>query len=196
MSNIENNTYLLVLKNRGTDKWYPQLSYELPLTVKYKQLNLSSIGLDIKYFDTKKECCEYYKNVLLGRKDLSYVIYPEKFNSTDASSLRTYTGRLQQKSMANVDITIMTGNESFAPTWSMVHGIKDSSLSESNFTEKYIKMMYKSLESHTGDWEYLINLHLVVLACYCKSGVFCHRHLLEKFLGLLGARCLGEITFK
>lgn len=77
-----------------------------------------------------------------------------------------------------IDTTVMTGNIAFAPTWSMVKGIKHGTMSEEEYTKRYTELMRISYIEHRKTWDKLLSEDTVVLACYCKAGDFCHRLLL------------------
>ena len=88
------------------------------------------------------------------------------------------------------DTTVKSGNsivrDNLAPTWSMVAGIKDGSITGNIYTELYLSILNKmsslakqqlvSLAKGEGD------ITDIVLGCYCKAGAFCHRVLLHDWL--------------
>lgn len=79
-----------------------------------------------------------------------------------------------------LDITVRSGNRAFAPEWDMVMGHKDGTLSDRDYAGQYGEMMRRSLETNAGEWDRLLNSEApVAIACYCRAGKFCHRHLLK-----------------
>ena len=89
-----------------------------------------------------------------------------------------------------VDVTVKSAKgfaRSFAPTWSMVMGYKNGTLTEAQYTEQYMKILGAvSVEV----WRWLHTQAVngeVVLLCYCRdkdaSGnrVFCHTHLITDY---------------
>lgn len=79
-----------------------------------------------------------------------------------------------------VDTTVKGKSKLFAPTWEMVLGHKDGSWSDEQYTAEYRKRMIQSWLAHREEWEaFLRREEPVAIACYCNSGVFCHRHLLK-----------------
>jgi len=81
-----------------------------------------------------------------------------------------------------IDTTVMTGNLAFAPTWAMVHGIKNKTLSEKAYQDQYYRMMQESQIALVKEWESLKQHKRIALACYCRAGLFCHRHLLKTII--------------
>lgn len=81
-----------------------------------------------------------------------------------------------------IDTTVKSGIEAFAPTWDMVQSVKDGSLSEEEYSSLYKQKMIRSYMTNQLVWNSLINKDKVAIACYCKPGDFCHRHLLVKYL--------------
>lgn len=80
------------------------------------------------------------------------------------------------------DITVKTGNLAFAPTWQMVLDYKGGRLSEQEYTEQYKQMMRHSYNENRQEWERLLSIQQLALACYCPKKNFCHRHLLARML--------------
>ena len=78
-----------------------------------------------------------------------------------------------------LDITRKTGLEAFSPTWELLQDYKSGNCSESEYTDRYWVRMRETWVSHRVDWEAALDLPQVALACYCKPGAFCHRHLLK-----------------
>ena len=82
-----------------------------------------------------------------------------------------------------LDITVKSGVKSFAPTWDMVMKHKRGEISDTQYTDRYLRMMRTSyLDNKNGDWSAILNRRRVVLCCYCAPGNFCHRHLLKDIL--------------
>ena len=81
-----------------------------------------------------------------------------------------------------IDITVKSGEVAFAPTWEMVLGIKQGTLSEAEYRKQYIALMRESYHAHTASWEALMGKEAFALGCYCREGHFCHRHILKEML--------------
>jgi uncharacterized protein YeaO (DUF488 family) len=77
------------------------------------------------------------------------------------------------------DTTVRSRNPYVAPTWDMVLGHKSGEITDAEYTFEYLLMMEKSVRDHHAWWMEFIRRENIVLACYCKSGRFCHRYLLK-----------------
>lgn len=86
----------------------------------------------------------------------------------------------KEKKLDFVDTTVKSGLKMFAPTWDMVLGHKNGSVSDEEYTQRYRQMMIESMRENKQAWlEFIERKEPVALACYCKPGVFCHRLLLK-----------------
>lgn len=90
-----------------------------------------------------------------------------------------------------LDITVKSGDKSFAPTWELLNTYKgmlesgaiQPAIAECYYKEVYHLLMIKSFYLNRKKWMKLVKeKQPVVLMCYCKSNTFCHRHLLLKYL--------------
>lgn len=103
-------------------------------------------------------------------------------------TLELYTVQLGNWRKANargiilVDTTVKSGEPAFAPTWDMVLGHKNGTLSDDEYTARYKAMMEHSMHVNPAQWNELLNQTVVALACYCSPGKFCHRHLLREIV--------------
>lgn len=79
-----------------------------------------------------------------------------------------------------LDTTVKSGDKVFAPSWEIVLGVKSGDISPEEYTEQYTHLMQTSFMANQSHWLHICNMPEVAIACYCKSGVFCHRHLLVK----------------
>lgn len=84
-----------------------------------------------------------------------------------------------------IDTTVKSGYSQVAPTWEMVLGSKDGSVSEESYTRQYYAILDYSRRVNPNFWGSLLRLEKVALGCYCASDKFCHRHLLAAYLGRL-----------
>lgn len=106
----------------------------------------------------------------------------------------------QRRNIPIVDTTVKSGSQAFCPEWDMVMGIKDGSLSEQAYRAQYVALMRRTWRTHRREWEDLLAMPVVALGCYCKTGTFCHRHILKEAVSLIqkqrGALLVdgGEIT--
>lgn len=107
----------------------------------------------------------------------------------------------QYEGVTLIDTTVKSGIKEFAPTWDMVAGSKNGSLSHEDYTEEYVGMMQRSKIANKDVWENYIPWDgKIALACYCRAGHFCHRHILKEIIiqrhNHLGHQAvdMGEIT--
>lgn len=90
------------------------------------------------------------------------------------------------------NITVKNGMIEFAPTWDIVMGIKNNSITEEEYTKRYCDLMRKSYNKYSDTWQELINSDLFAISCFCNENDFCHRFLLAKILEKCGCEYLGE----
>ena len=99
-----------------------------------------------------------------------------------------YTVQHNNKRLAHMeditvyDVTVMSGDPIFAPTWDMVRMYKSGKLSEEAYEKEYREMMFNNMRRFPKRWDRLMEYDRLALACYCKSGHFCHRHILKQLL--------------
>jgi len=107
--------------------------------------------------------------------------------------LEVYTANTDYIDPDELDVTVKTGNPTFAPTWDMVRMYKDGELSKALYTSIYEDLMVKSYWDNPEEWKALLAKDRVVLKCYCRPYTFCHRTLLGNILQRMGATFKGEI---
>lgn len=105
-----------------------------------------------------------------------------------------YTSRYDYCGSDRLDIT-RKGNveRAFMPTWSMIRDHKNKIISDSDYIERYYKLMRWSYKKYRSRWDDILNSERVTLVCFCKAGHFCHRYILKDILVKLGATYGGEI---
>ncbi len=89
-----------------------------------------------------------------------------------------------------VDVTVKSAKgfaRSFAPTWKMVMGYKNGTLTEAQYTEQYMTIL-DAVSVEAWRWLYAQAANgEVVLLCYCRDldaqgrPVFCHTHLIVQY---------------
>ena len=114
---------------------------------------------------------------------MSHVIYTVQINNTRNALL---------KDIPVVDITVMTGNPVFAPTWDMLKQYKSGQMNAATYQALYLNLIRETYQTHRQDWLSLLAMPSVALACYCRPGVFCHRHILKEALLRLHHRAGNE----
>jgi len=102
--------------------------------------------------------------------------------------MRLYTAQLakwriaQKQQLTLVDTTAKSGLAMFAPDWGNVAAYKKGVMGEAEYTDLYLEKMRQSYREKKSVWLQFIKQDTVVIACYCPSGKFCHRHLLKEIL--------------
>jgi len=69
----------------------------------------------------------------------------------------------------------------FAPTWTMVMGHKNKTITDQEYIEQYNVILDSLLHS---DWEWLYDQAIdgkVNLLCFCRGGNFCHTYLIAEY---------------
>lgn len=79
-----------------------------------------------------------------------------------------------------LNTTIKCGELTFAPTWEIVLAVKAGTITQEQYTTSYTNLMRWSFKTNRDRWLEVANMPVVAVACMCKEGVFCHRHLLVK----------------
>lgn len=109
--------------------------------------------------------------------------------------------KLKELGIELIDTTVKSGLPEFAPSWEMVIRVKaaaeeNKELEEKIYTGNYNRLMRLSFSKNPQAWFDLLGKEKIAIACYCKAGAFCHRHLLIKYL-LAVARANGiEATYE
>ena len=106
------------------------------------------------------------------------------------SSIKTFRGQ------NGLDVSVKGGDpigRIFAPTWRIVIGVKQGTLTERDYELEYHRLMLESYSQHRDVWDSLLAKDEVVLLCYCKKGAFCRRLLLAQYLQKLGGDYCGEL---
>ncbi len=111
--------------------------------------------------------------------------------------LNVYTAQYSYRGADRIDTTVKSSDLLFAPSWDIVMGVKNQTITTQQYTDVYYQMMRKSYVERRSEWEAILNLDQVTLVCFCayfKNGqrVFCHRHLLADMLVKCGANYAGE----
>lgn len=99
-----------------------------------------------------------------------------------------------------LDVTAKSGWKAFAPDFGDVMKYKRGEMDEQEYTRIYKRRMELSRMANVSLWNNLKKAKKMAIACYCKAGVFCHRHLLKEdfktYLELAGfeVKLMGEYT--
>ncbi len=95
-----------------------------------------------------------------------------------------YTSRIGYRGEAGLDITVKNAKgigETLAPTWALVGGHKHwqgyTALTDQQYTEIYLDLLSSRYRANEQAFVELIQRPQLILLCYCRPGVFCHRHI-------------------
>lgn len=103
--------------------------------------------------------------------------------------------RLQDRGIRLVDTTVKTGHVQLSPTWDMVLGYKNKTLSEEAYTSRYKELLEYWWFQEPEFFEDLLKESTLAFGCYCPAGKFCHRLLLvEFFKPITSIDYRGELT--
>lgn len=95
--------------------------------------------------------------------------------------------RLLRNEIELIDTTVKSSSPDYyrlfaPPNFKLVMDYKTGKITEEEYTEKYLEKLIKSSQIFEEEWLEFLKKEKVALGCYCKSGKFCHRHLLVKFI--------------
>ena len=104
-----------------------------------------------------------------------------------------YTAQYRYPGKDRLDITVK-GNDVagkiYAPTWQMVQGFKNKTITEEEYTGQYYNLLierWNNSQDFRDSTLRLVNLfgktdRDMTLVCFCPANTFCHRYLLVEFL--------------
>jgi hypothetical protein len=101
-----------------------------------------------------------------------------------------YTAHYRYGGHDRTDITVK-GQDSmgrfFAPTWSMVMGVKNGTMYEQEYIDKYVAHIRNDVPIDA--WNWLLSTPTRTFVCFCTKDQFCHRNILLNYiLSILGDR--------
>jgi hypothetical protein len=80
-----------------------------------------------------------------------------------------------------IDTTVKSAHgiwRAFAPTWDMVMNHKARTISDAQYTERYVRILD---QVPTSVWDQLATQPAQIVLCYCRETIFCHTHLLIEY---------------
>ena len=100
--------------------------------------------------------------------------------------MEIWTAKIGCYDTDELNISRKSGNLAFAPTTDLMVWYQQGDISQALYTDVYLKCMAQSRVANREEWDKLTKRKRVVLTCYCRAGVFCHRVLLAEYLERLG----------
>ena len=101
-----------------------------------------------------------------------------------------YTAHYRYSGADRTDVTVKGQDpmgKFFAPTWPMVMGVKNKTMSEEEYVRLYLDMLQNKIPIHA--WEWLLSVEIRTLVCFCPKEDFCHRNIIVNYcLQVLGDR--------
>ncbi len=91
---------------------------------------------------------------------------------------RLYTAHYRYGGPDRVDITVKGQDprwKAFAPTWDMVMGTKNGTVSEAEYIKRYVAILGRV---PVDTWDALLKMHEATFVCFCGKQNFCHRNIL------------------
>jgi hypothetical protein len=91
---------------------------------------------------------------------------------------RLYTSHYRYSGPDRVDITVKGQDprwKVFAPTWEMVMGVKNGTMSEAEYIKRYVATLARVRDS---TWDTLLQMEEATFVCFCLKDWFCHRNIL------------------
>jgi hypothetical protein len=105
--------------------------------------------------------------------------------------------KVQAAGILLLDTTVKSGDPVFAPNWEIVRDVKDEIITPEEYTAIYQRMMAESFRTHSERWRQVIREpRPQAIACYCRAGKFCHRHLLLSYFELICTRRQIEFEYR
>lgn len=100
-----------------------------------------------------------------------------------------YTAHYRYGGEDRTDITVKGKHPMgryFAPTWHMVMGVKNGTMTESAYVRLYWDML---TQVPVEAWDWFLSQETRTLVCFCPEPDFCHRNILVHYiLQIMGDR--------
>jgi len=91
--------------------------------------------------------------------------------------------KAKERQIPLIDITVKSGLLVFAPEPSVLWAYKRNEVSDDQYTELYLERLRTQLRGQYEPFqEFLEQEGPVAVACYCRAGKFCHRHIFASFM--------------
>ena len=94
-----------------------------------------------------------------------------------------YTAHYRYPGKDRTDITVKGQHPMgryFAPTWSMVMGVKTNNMTEAEYVKLYCDMLANVVP--VAAWDWFLSEPTRTLVCFCAKDAFCHRNILLNYV--------------
>lgn len=98
------------------------------------------------------------------------------------NSITIKTANIRYKGKDALDVTVKSGDKTFAPSWDIVMRFRDDKITEQQYLAAYNSMMKQSWKENKKRWIEVANRESVTLTCYCSRHGFCHRNRLAEMI--------------
>lgn len=88
---------------------------------------------------------------------------------------------VQAKGIPLFDITLKSGDPYFSPTASLLYAYKRGEIDSTTYTQEFTRLMRERWVENRNQWLVVLDQPEVAIACFCRAGGFCHRHLVVDF---------------
>jgi hypothetical protein len=109
--------------------------------------------------------------------------------------VKVYTAQYRYDGPDRLDITVKGRDPIggvFAPTWKMVMGLKNGTLTKREYTDEYCDLMQESWKKNKHIWQKVWNMDEVTFVCFCSKDSFCHRYILANMFVAMRTTYGGE----
>jgi len=103
-----------------------------------------------------------------------------------------YTAQYRYSGIDRLDITVKGqdgGGKCFAPTWAMVNGVKNGTMTEADYEQQYIHLINTRWNNNEMNIRNvmtniltILNYRDITFVCFCRANTFCHRYILVKWI--------------
>jgi len=95
-----------------------------------------------------------------------------------------------------LDISVKTGDKTFAPSWKIVMDHKSGKITDKEYKKIYLAMIQRSFWENYDRWLEVMMYEEVTFLCYCpRNPKFCHRLILPEFIIAHAPRKIEKVIY-
>jgi uncharacterized protein YeaO (DUF488 family) len=97
---------------------------------------------------------------------------------------RAQIGKCRERNKLDITVANASGwAKLFAPTWDMVHNVKEGRITEKQYTAQYREILDAlPVKAYRTLYRFGYTLKGITFVCFCRDDQFCHTHLLIDYL--------------